>query len=84
MSHSPAVWPLHAGLIGAPGSRNRAPLAPVCPLPRNCDRQPSSPSPGGPGIPPDIRRFPPLPTLLEQRYPANHRTNVLPKWHSLA
>ena len=84
MSHSPAVWPSPAGLIGAAASRHRAPLPPVCPLPGNRDRKPASPAPGGPGIPPDIRRLTPLPTLLEHRYPANPRTNVLPKRRRLA
>jgi hypothetical protein len=84
MSHSPAVWRPHAGLIGTPGSRNRAPLLPVCPLPGNRDRQLASPAPGALRIPPDLRSLTPLPTWLEHRYPANHRTNVLPKRRRLS
>jgi hypothetical protein len=84
MSHSTAVWPPHAGLIGAAGSRNRAPLPPVCPHPGNRGRKPASPSPGGPRISPGVRSLTPLATLLEHRYPPNYRRNVLPKRHRLS
>jgi hypothetical protein len=79
MSHRTAVWPPQASLIGAAGPRNRAPLPPVCPLPRNRGWKPASPSPGAPRIPPGVRSLTPLPTWLDPRYPAHHRTNVLPK-----
>jgi hypothetical protein len=79
MSHSTAVWPPHASLIGAAGPRNRAPLPPVRPLPRNRGCKPASPSPGAPQLPPRVRSLTPLPTLLDPWYPANHRTNILPK-----
>jgi hypothetical protein len=84
MTHSTAVWPPHTSLFGAPGSRNCAPFPPVCPPPGNWDRTPASPPPRRPGIPLDVRSLTPLPILLEHSYPANHRTNLLPKRRSLS
>ena len=79
MSHRAAVWPPHAGLIGAAGSRNRGPLPPVGPPPGHHGRNPASPSPRYPWIPPGVRVLTPLPPSVDRRYPLNQLTNVLPK-----
>jgi hypothetical protein len=78
MSRSAAVWPPHAGNIGAAGSRNRGPLPPVYPPPGNHGRKPASPSPCGPRIPPGVRVLTPPPTSVDHKYPPDHLTNVLP------
>ena len=41
MSHRAAVWPPHADLIGAAGSRHRGPLPPVCRPPGHHGRNPA-------------------------------------------
>jgi hypothetical protein len=84
MSHRATVWPPHAGIIGAAGSRNCGPRPPVCPPPGNHGRKPASPLPCCPRIPPDVRLLTPLPTSVDHRCPPNHLTNVLPNRFTLS
>jgi hypothetical protein len=84
MNHSTAVWPPHAGIIRAAGSRNRSPLPPVYPPPGNHGRKPASAAPCCPRLPPGVRGLTPPPTSVDHKYPPNHRTNVLPKRRRLS
>jgi hypothetical protein len=79
MSHRAAVWPSPASLIGAAGSRNRGPLSPVCPPRGHHGRNPASPSPRSPWIPPGVRGLTPHPPSVDHRDPLNQLTKVLPK-----
>jgi len=84
MSHSTAVWPLHAGLIGAPGSRNRGLFPPLYPPSGNRGRRSASASPGCPRIPPGVLVLTPLPPSPDHREPPHPLMNVLPKRRRLS
>jgi hypothetical protein len=70
MTHlvSTTVWPSHASLIRAAGSRNRDLFPLLYPPPGNHGRPSASASPHCPRIPPGVRRLIPLLTLLKHHY----------------
>jgi hypothetical protein len=79
MSHSAAVWPPLASILGAAGCRNHGPLPPVYPLLGIHGRLSAFSSPGGPCLPPGLRVLTPLPPSLNHSYPPHHLTNGLSK-----